>query len=387
MKHSRLNPIILLSALLITGCSEDTAPPSGAIQSPNHNSTVGGKVPVQVVARGDAEISKIQLYARNTATHEEGIFIGSTVSAPGSIEWNTGLFPSGATLDLYAKVTDVAGNVADTDPVSVTINNTDRVEMLHFMGIRVPPAKKTTVARQQWNPSEWRNVTAPSDLAEQPKGHIQKQADPVYDSNSEYYLDWVWKSYTPGGNKVLNGYRLKYSHNSLVGPYDRRVSILPQDTPEIDSVDKDKPLTPTEAAGTHYGVVVAVVGGAEIAMSNYTQFQFPGEQKLTSPQNGTVVAGGKPTLSWEAPIGADAYVFYVYNQKPDAPNVTPIWTVPTNDKGKLVAIKETSVTYPNSQTALPAGVYYWKVIGYDFNDEKVQVAATISPVWSFTVVP
>ncbi|GGJ59614.1 hypothetical protein GCM10008938_52200 [Deinococcus roseus] len=379
---------MVLTACLIVGCSEDIAPPSGAIQSPSEGSTVGGKVNVQVVARGDAEISKIQLYARDPGSPEEGVFIGSTVSTPGILEWNTGRFPSGATLELYAKISDAAGNTADTDPVQVTINNTDGVKLLRFMGIRVPPVKKTLVTRQNVWQREVQDVVAPEGFVNSSAKTLQKQADAVLDANSEYYLDWVWNTFKPTSG-VLDGYRLKYSHNALSGPYDKRVSISPQNTPEIDSVDKDHPLTPTEAAGTHYGVIAGVVGGVEISLSNYTQFQFPGEQKIKSPLNGAVLSTGKPTLTWEAPIGADAYVFYVYDKDPTTAGkeANVLWTVPANANGQLVAIKDTSATYPGSQTALGAGVYYWKVIGYDFNDDKLMVAATISPVWTFTVAP
>lgn len=372
--------------LLTVSCSEDTAPPSGAILSPSHNGTVSGNFKVQVTARGDAEISKIQIYARDEGSTKEGVFVGSTVSSPGFIDWNTGFFPSGAKVDLYAKVTDVTGSSADSDPVTVTISNSDTVKMQRFMGLRVPPApKKAAVVRQAWNNPSVYTVLPPEGASFEKQG--VKTQEVVLDNNSEYYLNWVWNSYSTNAG-VLIGYHLKYSKDSVAGPYAIRQKIKPQLTPSIDSVDLEKPLTAMEAAGTHYGAVAAVVGQAEIALSNYTSFQFPGEQTLKTPTNGAVLGTGQPTLTWNTPAGVDAYVFSVYKEDPLVnTSAVPVWTVAKNDGGQLLSIKDTTVTYPANQSALTPGVYYWKVIGYDFNDEKVMVAASISKVWSFTVAP
>jgi hypothetical protein len=93
----------------------DAQPPATSVTSPSDGSTVSGTVTVSASASDDAGVSRVDFY-------KDGALLGSDNSAPYSLKWDTAKDAVGShTLNTTAF--DVAGNLANSAPVSVTVQS------------------------------------------------------------------------------------------------------------------------------------------------------------------------------------------------------------------------------------------------------------------------
>jgi hypothetical protein len=98
------------------GGSLDTTPPTGTITTPTNGATVSGVTTVSATASDSVMVASVQFQLN-------GVNIGNPVSvAPYSLAWDSRTVPNG-TYTLSAVVSDSAGNTAQLNNVSVTVNN------------------------------------------------------------------------------------------------------------------------------------------------------------------------------------------------------------------------------------------------------------------------
>jgi len=94
--------------------SGDHTPPTVAISSAAPPITTGLAV-VSVNASDDDQVNRIELYAA-------GRLVGTDVSAPWSVTWDSTRTPNGA-VQVIARAFDRSGNRADSAPISATVSN------------------------------------------------------------------------------------------------------------------------------------------------------------------------------------------------------------------------------------------------------------------------
>jgi hypothetical protein len=93
----------------------DVSAPSVALLSPVTGSTVGGMVPVAVVASDDVSVSKVEFYLN-------GQLQNTLAAAPYTFSWNTMLLANGP-CTLSALAYDAAGNIGRSAQFSVSVFN------------------------------------------------------------------------------------------------------------------------------------------------------------------------------------------------------------------------------------------------------------------------
>ncbi|WP_257462748.1 Ig-like domain-containing protein [Archangium lipolyticum] len=93
----------------------DTTPPTVSITSPAGGTTVSGMRSVTVDARDDRLVRTVELLV-------DGSVISSPTASGEPIPWNTGMYTYGLHT-LVARARDYAGNVTDSAPVQVTVDN------------------------------------------------------------------------------------------------------------------------------------------------------------------------------------------------------------------------------------------------------------------------
>jgi hypothetical protein len=93
----------------------DSLPPTVVFTASGSGSTVTGTVTVTAAASDDFGVVTVDFLDGET-------LIGTAVSAPYSVSWNTRMGPNGLRT-LTARARDAAGNVAATSPVTVTADN------------------------------------------------------------------------------------------------------------------------------------------------------------------------------------------------------------------------------------------------------------------------
>lgn len=103
---------------------EDINAPTVAITSPTDGSTVSGVVTIRAEATDDHLVTKVEFYAN-------GVLIGTSPTAPYSMNWNTKKLKG--TYILAAVASDAAGNSQSSGAVTVTIGDSVK---------NVPPKKR-----------------------------------------------------------------------------------------------------------------------------------------------------------------------------------------------------------------------------------------------------
>ena len=111
----RVNALAAVQAALDT-TSRDESPPEAFITSPTDGANLAGWVAVEITARDDSGVSRVELYAGDT-------LVGTDLTAPYEFGWDSTQSPDGATT-LTARAFDEAGNRGQSAPVTVTIDNT-----------------------------------------------------------------------------------------------------------------------------------------------------------------------------------------------------------------------------------------------------------------------
>lgn len=96
----------------------DTTPPTVRITAPAGGATVSGLVTISVDATDDVRVGQVLMFARDAAGAET--LLGTDFRAPYEFLWSTEVEMDGART-LTARAFDASGNLANSDPVQVTI--------------------------------------------------------------------------------------------------------------------------------------------------------------------------------------------------------------------------------------------------------------------------
>lgn len=121
MNEYRLRTIFLAAAVLflVSDCEEsDTTPPEVVVTHPITGTTVSEIVEVKCEAIDNEEIDKVELFI-NGDSHGSPDF-----KSPYVFNWNTTESENRSTHTLVIRAHDVQGNSTDSDPISVTIDQT-----------------------------------------------------------------------------------------------------------------------------------------------------------------------------------------------------------------------------------------------------------------------
>ncbi len=112
--------IILTFGLFLVSCEEpDTTPPTVAIAFPANGTSVSEIVNVTCVASDNVGVEKVELWVDGVSTDE------TDQSEPYSMVWNTTEQVDGSLHVLTIRAYDAEGNTTDSDPVTITIDQTD----------------------------------------------------------------------------------------------------------------------------------------------------------------------------------------------------------------------------------------------------------------------
>lgn len=93
----------------------DTTPPSVYLTAPSPGANATGTIPVSANAYDNAGVAAVDFYAN-------GLVIGSDISSPYSINWNTKTVANGK-YTLQAQARDGSGNVGNSSTISVNVYN------------------------------------------------------------------------------------------------------------------------------------------------------------------------------------------------------------------------------------------------------------------------
>jgi chitinase len=93
----------------------ELVPPTVSITSPANNSPASGTVSVGASATDNVGVTSVEFYVN-------GVLQSTDTSAPYLLSWNTSTLATGS-YTLYAKAYDAAGNVGQSENVSVTVIN------------------------------------------------------------------------------------------------------------------------------------------------------------------------------------------------------------------------------------------------------------------------
>ena len=98
----------------------DTQVPTIILQNPVNGQTVSGQVSVTISATDNIGVSEVNLYIDNS-------LVTTFTDAPYTYGWNTTNETEDELHSLYATASDVAGNSASTEPISVTVDNESNI--------------------------------------------------------------------------------------------------------------------------------------------------------------------------------------------------------------------------------------------------------------------
>ncbi len=113
--YGRVNAAAAVRAAIAATPTLDIQDPVVSISSPLADATVSGLVPVNVAARDNVGVKHVELRVNTTTVAIDG-------SAPFGFTWDSNGAPNGRA-NLVAYAFDAAGNMAESDPVSVNVAN------------------------------------------------------------------------------------------------------------------------------------------------------------------------------------------------------------------------------------------------------------------------
>ena len=140
--------VILIASIsvLLVSCEEpDTEAPTISIISPESGSIVSEGVSITCIATDNKGIKKVELWVDAVATAE----IDDT--EPFSLIWNTVEYLNESSHTISLRAYDLSGNKTDTEPISLTINQTDAFPT---------PVDITRLSVVRVNPVLWHNVSS-----------------------------------------------------------------------------------------------------------------------------------------------------------------------------------------------------------------------------------
>ena len=152
---SRARPFLaLFIPVLLTACPDsNAAKPTASITSPASDASVSSTTPIQVTALDETGITKVTVFARARGSTTKGVQVGSAVSKPFVIPWNTTSLPNQAELELYALATNTAGVDGSSDPVRVKTANSGLPSLSYLAAFTYPPQPAATIQSSGAKPS------------------------------------------------------------------------------------------------------------------------------------------------------------------------------------------------------------------------------------------
>lgn len=105
------------SSTVLTSNPNDVISPTVTLTSPTNNQELEGEVTLSATASDNQGVTLVEFYLGST-------LIESDSSSPYSVNWNSAYSTDGSHF-IFARAYDAAGNTADSEPVSVTTDNTN----------------------------------------------------------------------------------------------------------------------------------------------------------------------------------------------------------------------------------------------------------------------
>jgi hypothetical protein len=390
--------LIIPLVMLLSGCIDPNDPnkPSVAITSPASDATLSATVPIQLDATDDKGVSRIEVFARGRGSSATGVSLGSAVSRPYVISWDTTGVPNNTELELVARAFDAAGNSADSTPVRIKTQNSNVPSLTGVFAYSLPPKPPefaSSLVRSQGLSLDilpahtqrlLENLEPPAGVNLE-KARALAQTVRVSPRSTtlarDLALEWEWSPFQSVGSiSGADGYGIKLSTTDIAGAYTRQLN----QAATANGAQKFSKIYPDAVLGsTYYGCVTAIVDNSsrETPCSNADAGKFPPPQDAASPADGATLSDGRPTLTWTATTGAIGYLYLVYDRNPWDPNAKFVWrNVPaTQTTDKLLA------AYPSSSPALPKGTYFWWVSGVSFDQFGKADGFSFSDVRRFVV--
>ncbi len=114
-------------------------PPVAAITSPANDQSVSGTTSIQIDATDNTRVSRVSVFMRSQGSTAQGTLVGSAISRPFVISWNTSRVPNNADLELVAIAEDGAGNKGESTPVRFRTNNANVPVLVYLVAYTLPP--------------------------------------------------------------------------------------------------------------------------------------------------------------------------------------------------------------------------------------------------------
>ncbi len=365
--------LAFLLPVLLTACPDASGPkPTAAITSPANDANVSSTTPVQITALDESGITKVQVFARARGGTTKGVQVGSAVSKPFVIPWNTASVPNQADLELYTVATNTAGNEGASDPVRVKTANAGLPSLSYLAAFTYPPQPAASVSSQSVSGLSARtlhldpsSIKAPvgvnletaalesaralSSLRSNPNFHPQDLG------SRTYALEWAWDPFNNA-----DGYGIFFSKTDLAGPYERQIN---QASSTAGTQKYSQALMDATPGSTYYGLVSAITNALtlETGYSNAGKSAFLPAQDSATPADGATVSDGKPTLTWTGTPGAVGYLYFVYDKSPWDDTASLKWSNAPASTASLSAL------YPSTQAKLTIGTYFWWVAAVSFD--------------------
>ncbi len=379
-----ISSLAFLLPMLLVACPDGNGPkPTAAITSPANDASVSSTTPVQITALDETGVTKVQLYARSRGGTVKGVLVGSAVSKPFVLPWNTANVPNQAELELYTVATNTAGTEGASDPVRVKTANAGLPSLSYLAAFTYPPQPAASVSSQgllnqsvsglsartlHLDPS---SIKAPTGVnletaaLESARALSSLHRAPITASASgprrqdlgsrTYALEWAWDPFNNA-----DGYGIYFSKTDLAGPYERQIN---QSSSTAGTQKYSQTLTDATPGSTYYGLVTAITNTQtlETGYSNAAKSAFLPAQDSATPADGATVSDGKPTLTWTGTPGAVGYLYFVYDKSPWDDTASLKWSNAPASTASLSAL------YPSTQAKLTTGAYFWWVAAVSFD--------------------
>jgi Bacterial Ig domain len=402
MKQPNIKPFLALSVLFafLTSCprAPDANPPVANITLPAQDQVLSGTVTVQIDARdSEGALARVNVYARDQGSSKKGVLVGSTISKPYVVTWNTSSasgVPNQLNLELIAEAVDRSGNVGASPPVRVRTQNAGAPTLSLVAAFTYPPqvSLASTKGKLEAPPENLRLpfslVTPPEQVTleqrEQARAALQTVARGLRQSVSDrkFAEQWEWLP-------VLNadGYGIFAGTEQLVGSYSKVRSQAADTSAALQVFSKF--IDMARVGDTVIGAVTSLSNGAavESAKSNADAGMFLPAQDAGAPVN-DAVTDSKPTLTWTTTPGVIGYHYFVYDSDPFDRNIKAnikCSNFPKTTAALLVVYPIPELNGAVKCNPLTPGTYYWLVVGVSFDALDKADGFSYSPPQRFKV--
>jgi hypothetical protein len=320
-KYPLFLTVSLCLALVSCPRPPDPNPPTANITNPAQDSVLTGTATIQIDARDDeTAVSKVNVYARSKDSTKKGTLVGSSITKPFVVSWNTTSasgVPNQLPLELVAEAVDRAGNVGSSTPVRIRTQNTGVPNLSLLAAFTYPPAANATgasfrSANHTLVPASVSTVTPPQELSKAARdtlrlARVQPQAAI---GDRVFAQQWEWSPVAGA-----DGYGIYSSSDELAGPY---TQVRRQAADTGNALQVFQRFVNARVSDTLYGTVTTLTSAAtvESGKSNADAATFLPAQDSGAPFDGATINDGQPNLSWTATTGVIGYQYFIYDGNP-----------------------------------------------------------------------